>query len=222
MSIAANPVNIGGFTKKSDYDLLYDGIVNTEFLPIGAIIMFDANNAGGGGSPTGESGAWVDDSTLSGWYACISGNAQYGCPNLVDKFIMGKVVAGAAATGGSNTIVDHTHSAGNQSVSHIHTLGNQSASHRHFVAVNEIYTQSLSDTNYLAVRNTIVHDDAYLLKGYTADCTVGKSGNQSASHIHTAGNQSANHTHTIGSGSAPGSTNSRPAYYSVIFIRKCA
>jgi len=61
-------------------------------FPIGTILMFDANNPGGGGTPPGVSGAWVDDETMETWYACISGNAQYGCPNLVDKFIMGKVV----------------------------------------------------------------------------------------------------------------------------------
>ena len=177
---------IGGMyigTVATYYDKwLYDSNAGQD-MPIGTIWMFDGTH-------------WVDNFTIPGWYACIAANAGQGCPDMVDKFVMGKVVAGAGDTGGNNTIVDHIH-------------GIQSASHYHFLAKSAIYTATLLDTNYLATRNDIGNDDAYLLKGHTDIPNVGKSGNQSVSHTH-------------GSGSAPGSTDSRPAYYSMIFIRKCA
>lgn len=69
-------------------------------LPVGTILMFDANNAGGGSG--GASGAWVDNVTMPGWYACIAANAAYGCPDLESKFIQGKAVAGAGAAASSN------------------------------------------------------------------------------------------------------------------------
>ena len=119
--------------------------------PVGTIKMFDANNVGGGGTPAGVSGAWIDDTTIPGWYACIAGNSDHGCPNLVDKFIMGKVIAGAAGTGGANSItitsamlpvhthtINHDHpnktsttpSANNTAGSTVNT-GNQLTSHTH-------------------------------------------------------------------------------------------
>jgi hypothetical protein len=74
-----------------------------DYMPVGFISMYDG-------------AGWVDDSTLIGWYACIAANAGVGCPNLVDRFILGKVVAGSGATGGSNShtlttaeLPPHTH-----------------------------------------------------------------------------------------------------------------
>ena len=120
--------------------------------PVGTIKMFDANNPGGGGAPTGVSGGWTDDDTIPGWYACIAGNSDHGCPNLVDKFIMGKVIAGAAGTGGANAItitsamlpihthaIDHEHpnktstgpSTANTSVPSTANTSVQSVSHAH-------------------------------------------------------------------------------------------
>jgi hypothetical protein len=55
--------------------------------PIGTIKMFDGLG-------------WADNCTLPGWYACIAANAGQGCPDMVDKFIMGKVIAGAGVVGG--------------------------------------------------------------------------------------------------------------------------
>ena len=72
-------------------------------LPVGTILMYDG-------------AGWVDNSTLPGWYACIAANAGFGCPDLVSRFIQGKVVAGSGAAGGSNThqiaaseLPPHTH-----------------------------------------------------------------------------------------------------------------
>jgi len=216
-------------------------------FPVGTMLMFDGNNAGGGGDPTGVSGPWVDDETMPGWYACIDGNSDHGCPDMVNKFIMGKVIAGAAATGGSNNLLDHLHASSIQSASHIHTLGNQSASHTHTTTIGSHshtdairsstvgnqwrrLSNSYSDqvgkvtspiifdsyTGYSVAQNT----NRTLMNSFNYGDKV--SGNQSASHIHTAGNQSANHNHTIGSGDVPSATDIRPSFYSIIYIRKCA
>lgn len=173
--------------------------------PIGTIKMFDANNAGGGGTPPGVSGAWVDDITIPGWYACISGNSDHGCPNLVDKFIMGKVIAGAGGTGGSNVLIDHTHGSGNQSASHTHITNIGSHSH-----VYQVLIAPGSGTGYPILTDETSSPNVNF---NTESTTIGNK---------TSGDQGADHNHSIGSGSAPGSTNSRPAYYSVVIIRKCA
>lgn len=197
-------------------------------LPIGTIWIFDANNAGGGGSPSGASGAWVDDTTLPGWYACVSANADHGCPDMVDRFIMGKVAAGAGSTGGSNSkpiasanLPPHTHGSGtlatgNQSASHTHsgTTAIQSASHSHTIPV-EVPESGLNYGNVAPGNGTA--------KGNITTST------QSASHTHTitTGTQSASHSHAIsGSTSNGGFANTAlditPAHYTAIFIRKCA
>ncbi len=195
---------------------------------IGEIGMFDANNAGGGGTPPGTSGAWVDNVTKVGWYACVSGNADHGCPNLVDKFIMGKVVAGAGASGGSNTLIDHTHSSSIQSASHSHAGGGATSdSHTHTTNIGSHGHRAVS--GYLGGSAYYVRTTGAFsawITGQIESTNIGNKGSGTqigeANHSHTNGNQTANHSHTIGSGNAPASTNSRPAYYSVIFIRKCA
>lgn len=89
-------------------------------MPVGAVIAFD--------------GAWTDNVTIKGWYACVLANAGLGCPNLVDRFLLGKAVAGSGALGGSNShtiaaaelplhthdLGEHTHSTPN----HSHSLSN--------------------------------------------------------------------------------------------------
>jgi hypothetical protein len=132
-------------------------IYNYENLPIGTILMFDGSG-------------WTDNVTLLGWYSCISTNSGYGCPNLVDKFIMGKVVAGAGGTGGSNThtnseaeMAPHTHT------SNIPKTGGGGASIVGLVTINEGLTLAQA-------------------------------------------------SESTGSGSA---WDIRPAYYTVIYIRKC-
>jgi len=107
-------------------------------LPIGAMIVYDANNPGGGSG--GASGVWVDNSTLPGWYACVSGNSVWGCPNMQDKFLLGKVATGAGvANGGSNSLAlieanlpAHTHT-----INHTHgefTASSENA-HTHYLSV---------------------------------------------------------------------------------------
>jgi len=61
-------------------------------FPIGSILMY--------------SGAWVDNTTILGWYKCDGNN---GTINLVDKFVRGGATSGA--TGGSDdaVVVSHAH-----------------------------------------------------------------------------------------------------------------
>jgi hypothetical protein len=167
---------IGGLRKNAgslyEGKWLYGEGQNGRFnpLPIGTILMFDGSG-------------WVDDSTMPGWYACIAANAGFGCPDLVDRFIMGKVVAGAGATGGSNT---HTIASG-ELPPHTHDLGN----HTHEISVFGSGSGATWATR-----------DATTFSG------VSNSGGPSSN---TSGN----------GGYANTAIDMKPAYYSVIYIRKC-
>ncbi|MBE3088024.1 MAG: hypothetical protein IMZ71_02760 [Chloroflexi bacterium] len=174
--MAKPTVTVGKSTKKTDVDSV---VANTR-MEIGAIIMFDANRPAGGSG--GASGAWVDNETMPGWYACIAANATHGCPDLVDRFIMGKVVAGAGATGGSNT---HTIASGELPV-HTHDLGD----HTHGIPGN-------------------------VTAGTIAPAT--RSAASSANFLSTGPS-----TNISGNGGfANTAIDTKPAYYSVIYIRKC-
>jgi microcystin-dependent protein len=130
----------------------------SDILPIGTILMFDGTG-------------WVDNSTIPNWYACIAANAGVGCPNLVDRFILGKVVAGSGATGGANT---HTISIG------------EMPSHSHGVPT----APSGGGTTLTLAKTTVGNATSY-------------------TELYTDGR---------GSGTV---IDMHPAYYSVIYIRKC-
>jgi hypothetical protein len=128
-----------------------------DYLPTGSIIMYDG-------------AGWVDDSILLGWYSCISANASKGCPDLVDRFILGKVVAGSGATGGSN----------------LHTLSSaELPKHTHAVTYNA-------------------------LGGVPSSAPAG-----------TNSGTGPNTYNTSDGGFANTAIDMHPAYYSVIYIRKC-
>lgn len=63
--------------------------------PIGFIAMF--------------SGAWTDNSTILGWYACTLANAAHGVPNLENKFIRGSATSGGSGGSDDAVVVSHTH-----------------------------------------------------------------------------------------------------------------
>ena len=179
--------------------------------PIGTIKMFDANKAGG--SSGGASGAWVDNSTIPGWYACISGNSIHGCPNLTDRFIMGKVVTGGGATSGNNThtittaeLPKHTHT-----INHDHTSQNtddETTNHYHNIMV--------ADHNSTDYGNRL---DVEVVYGpYNVSFATYY---QSYHHHHQYDIN--NFTGSSGDGGFSNTAiDVRPAYYSVIFIRKCS
>tara|TARA_Y100000310_G_scaffold343988_1_gene454394 strand:- start:899 stop:3481 length:2583 start_codon:yes stop_codon:yes gene_type:complete len=189
---------------------IYEYTRDTTFMPIGTIIMFDANNTSGSG---GQSGAWTDNSTLPGWYACIAGNtAAQSCPNLVDTFIMGKVVAGGAATGGANSITltttelpAHDHGTNTGGISVTHTHDTVMGSHTH-----TFYTYGVSGSH---VRIN------YGVGTYRTDIVALDPTDLGTK---TSGGVSVDHTHTIASEGSGSAFDNRPLWYSVIFIRKCA
>ncbi len=188
---------------------------NLENVAVGTIWMFDANNSGGGGTPSGASGAWSDNGTMSGWYACVSANSIYGCPDLVNKFLMGKVISGSGITGGSST---HT------------ILLSELPTHTHII--NHDHPSFSSGTV------SAWHKHGYYDKHAATDAEFDRTNQQKASdwdqtdYYRTTLNPSANHTHTInvplysGSSGDGGFANNpidiKPAYYSLIFIRKCS
>ncbi len=81
--------------------------VDANFLqpPIGYISMF--------------SGAWVDNTTISGWYKCDGNN---GTVNLVNKFVRGGATSGASGGSDDAVVVSHTHS-----ISYDDAVGNDSS-----------------------------------------------------------------------------------------------
>ncbi len=174
----------GDLTVKKDLAVVGDLTVGGDGLfAIGFIAMF--------------SGTWTDNVTMPGWYACIAANAAHGCPPLVDKFVFGGSASGAS--GGSNTMLDHTHTVGNQTASHTHTGG----AHTH------------------AVRTKHVVGAGNNVGQATSGNIIDQAGMALSSAIGALTNQSASHTHVVGAGSVPTSTENRPAYYTLIFIRKC-
>lgn len=229
---------------------MYEYTRDTDFMPVGTIIMFDANNTSGGG---GRSGGWVDNSTLPGWYACIAGNtAAQSCPNLVDTFIMGKVVAGGAATGGSNTVAlseaelaahthtinhDHPNKTSTAGTSHNHAISG--GAHNHTIEISTsgqvpgatgtrtiIIGTTGWGTNFGSLNSSPGYVDLYTYESWHSVVRA-KSDD---SHTHTNAAEAA-HTHDVDIVSFSGSSGSigsgtahenKPAYYSVIFIRKCS
>jgi len=101
-----------------------ESCVDSSFLqeiktdPVGTIKMFDTNGVE----------TWTDNTTIPGWYACVAANAGLGCPDLVNKFAIGKAAAGVGATGGNashqitlavNQLPSHDHT-----IAHTHDLSN--------------------------------------------------------------------------------------------------
>jgi len=236
-TVAGNSSKLEGKTLAEVIELAA-GASLSDLMPVGTVLMYDANNPGG--AQGGASGPWVDYSTMPGWYACIPENAAKGCPNLVDRFPMGKVVAGVGASGGAASVtlavgqlpshnhsINHGHSAssGYVSADHVHTVAGGSHSH-----------------SYTGTASAGGNGEAYPLDGGRAFAGRGivSSGQTSTQngyihadggHVHSVSGITANHVHAItvndfsgnsgftGSGSA---INIRNPYYSLIFIRKCA
>jgi microcystin-dependent protein len=146
-----------GATSYSNKRILNNSQNNLQFdlFPVGFISMYDGSG-------------WVDNYTLPNWYACISANAGVGCPDLVDRFILGKVVAGSGATGGSNL---HTLTSA-ELPPHTHTIPRFNTSGAYVYAMVSVATR-------------------------------------------------ANDESTGNGGFANTAIDMHPAYYSVIYIRKC-
>ena len=141
---------------------------------------------------------------MLGWYACIAGNAGLGCPNLVDRFILGKAIAGSGALGGSNS---HTIAAAELPV-HTHDLSN----HTHNTVMGS-HTHNVPGTLFgsMAVGG---YDPSGLVysPNYGALSTSTDLGTQ------TSGAPSNNFSGN--GGFANSAIDTHPAYYSVVFVKR--
>ena len=151
-------------------------------LPIGTILMFDASNN------------WTDNVTLVGWYACIADNTGLGCPNLVDKFILGKVVAGAGSTGGSNT---HTIAAA------------ELPTHTHDVVLGS-HAHALSEDTKIVLLNSAGSGGNYASQG--GGIPLWPAPAVQATDLGTKTTNNGGFTNTP--------IDTHPSYYSVVYIRR--
>ncbi len=200
-------------------------------MPIGTIIMFDANNPGG--AQGGASGPWVDNETMPGWYACIPENIDKGCPNMVSRFPLGKAIAGPGSSGGSATatLSGENLPSHNHTMNHTHgTFSSAGASARHSHSVNDpthSHGQVVSAPNAggSGIRTDYVGDyvgaQAYPQGVNTAYAATGISlGNDSPDHYHTVTISAfSGNTGDKGSGVAFSILN---PYYAFVYARKCA
>ena len=204
-------------------------------FPVGTIWMYDGTN-------------WKDNVTLPGWYACVPENEDggaaglsYGITSMVDRFVMGKSAAGAGAAGGANSyrltaaqLPAHTHTI-NHDHPQVHS-GNQRQNHKHFL---NFYTKTSGHHRHtidMAEGEDVGTSALMKLMGYPSEKKRTRSAPTSHTGVHIhgitgfTGPPSSTHNHAIdipvftgnsGSTGLGAAVNSRPAFYSMIFIRKC-
>ena len=202
-------------------------------FPVGTIWMYDGAN-------------WRDNVTLPGWYACVpenedggSAGLRYGITSLVDRFVMGKAATGSGATGGTNSyqltasqLPAHTHtinhdhavfSSRGQSVNHTHTISGTAGTagnHTHTV-YGTIYSGGGADGLEAGHnRNLDNHAEGSSSSGSHTHSVSGSTSNNTIGHTHQINVPA--YTGNSGATGAGGSIDNRPAFYSLIFIRKCA
>lgn len=181
----------------------------------------------------------------TGWYVCdgaalndvsspIFNAAGRYLPNLTDeRFLQGNTTAGGI--GGSNTMLDHTHTHSLTVAAHTHTFttGNESAGHTHSGSTG---TESAGHTHSMLADNGYGGTSNYWTMSSDNRQGTKQTGGTSNTHTHsfTTGGVSGNHTHSgttsgasassisgsVGTGSAATSTNVRPKYLSVLYIMK--
>ncbi|MBU2646121.1 hypothetical protein KKI24_15560, partial [bacterium] len=163
-------------------------------------------------------------------------------PNLTDdRFLMG---GSGYGTGGSNTLLDHTHGCGTESADHSHstsigsaTSGGRSASHTHDTQYAGTHSHALHyiadgawgvSTASVGYNGTILNTNSPQMTTTGSDGSHYHSGFAEATdHTHSvdfgnkqSGGVSASHNHVIGSGSAPTSTSNLPQYFKVKYYLK--
>lgn len=169
--------------------------------PIGTVKMFDGNN-------------WVDNATMPGWYACIAGNEAHGCPNLVDKFVMGGTSAGA--TGGTNSyalsvaqLPSHNHNIDHDHTSESFTSSGRSTSHTHGES---------RGNNGSPVGNQ------HGLYGHYYDPTTAYTyiTNETTDHTHSTIVDLGSYSGSSGATGDGSEIDNTPSYYQLIFIKRVA
>ena len=170
-----------------------DDIAKTAHLPIGLVWMYDGAD-------------WVDNETLSGWYACVAANAAQGCPDMVDRFILGKIVAGGGVAGGSNT---HTISSAELPV-HTHTINHDHPSMYFDVLKMSDAAHQVFAGSYVSVGNGASRANTPTRNTY--DTVASRVTINLPSFSGSSGNGAF----------ANSPINTKPAFYSMIYIRKCS
>jgi len=198
--------------------------LRNDFDPIGTITEYDSSN-------------WIDGVTKPGWFACIPENSDKDCPDMTDRFVMGKNVVSAKTCGGANIITLTTA----QIPSHCHGMA-----HSHTASsANSTHSHNTSTSTAPSAHSVSAHCHSY--SGHNSSANICGGGSRRAANENTASNVSgvglsnhSNHNHTISGGShnhtitvddtdkvltdftgGGESHENRPPFYSMIYIRKC-
>lgn len=175
---------------------------------VGEIIMFD--------------GTWVDNVTMPGWYACVDGNQDKGCPNLEDRLVFGKGPTGSGGSDGNNDIL----LADNSTPAHVHSLSSiassdDSHSHKYSKVVSVSYqtvTGAWPSSGDIPVNGSSIKMQG---RGYSGPPKIGASFD---SDYETSENE-VSHSHVVsGLSTIPSTQNSiniDTKHAKLVFIRKC-
>ena len=236
MSFPLNPVDNQVY-KNYYFDSSANAWLRNSFDPVGTITEYDGTN-------------WIDGVTKPGWFACIPENADKDCPDMTDRFAMGKITCASGSCGGANTItlttaqipshnhgMDHSHCAISCNSTHSHTLDNISLSHGG-QSHTHCWLFPISAANRLTGGSNRAASGSYLCACSTATeadfCNHG-------SHTHTIHDDGSHNHEVVVSDSIKENTDlcdpikentdltgggqpheNRPSFYSMIYIRKCS
>ena len=235
MSFPLNPVDNQVY-KNYYFDSSANAWRRNDFDPVGTIKKYDGTN-------------WIDGVTKPGWFACIPENADKNCPDMTDRFAMGKIISESGSCGGANAValnIDHIPSH-DHGMSHSHSA--TSCNSCHFHGTTDCHTDEHSAGTHfhggviqassrpfdtLAVSMTTVFTSHQWCR--TFNPTRGFI-SQHAEHNHTVGGGSHNHTISVlptdmkttnrgnccfFNGNISGDFHeNKPLFYSMIYIRKC-
>ena len=119
MSFPLNPVDNQVY-KNYYFDSSANAWRRNDFDPVGTIKKYDGTN-------------WIDGVTKPGWFACIPENADKDCPDMTDRFAMGKNISSNRVCGGANLValnIDHIPSH-DHGMKHIHDAIFCNSTHSH-------------------------------------------------------------------------------------------
>jgi microcystin-dependent protein len=182
--------------------MLASDINNLTFFPKGTILMYDGDG-------------WVDDQTIAGWYACTAANAAAGLtPNLENQFIMGGgSVADIKKTGGANSKT---------------LTSNNIPRHNHdtHTGAFSITDADVDNFSHLSIEVAHIYGASGVFTETNRYSTSRFSGGWGTQHPHRGYDTvSLSAAHSYAYGNVSGGTDAfdnRPAYYTLLYIRKCA
>lgn len=170
-----------------------------------------------------DGGDWVDNVTWPGWYACVAANAAQGCPDMVGRMPIGKIIAGAGSPSsgtGSVTLQEsnmptHNHGVTAEAGSlvttadaHLHQVTGTVDPHVHYISLTtsiDAHYHGITGGSHSHSYNTAVTStgSGYAASGGTYEGS--NNVNSSSAHTHTCAQDS--HSHTL-TGDTQGATSS--------------